>query len=122
MNTAGGRWVWITGQNFLPSVDSVTYGPEGEGYVPNMDNCTVFDSGTVLDCLSKPGTGHNHIWKIWTSGNANDLEDLCEQGMQHVLCKSSNYRLYSQDESYRGRVQVRLLVRNLGTEDPTVSV
>ena len=59
----------ITGFNLGPVLDTVTYGPDGEGYTVSPEECTIDDkiSFTQITCTVRPGIGTNHRWKIKTN-------------------------------------------------------
>ena len=58
--------VVITGFNLGPVLDTVTYGPDGEGYTVSPEECTIDDkiSFTQITCTVRPGIGTNHRWKV----------------------------------------------------------
>jgi hypothetical protein len=75
LSPSGHEWIWFSGQNFLPSVDAVSYGPKGEGFVAS--NCSMYESGTLVRCLTAPGVGTQHNWKIYANGESNKIGADC---------------------------------------------
>ena len=66
---------WV---HFRASPDTVTYGPDGEGYTVSPEECTIDDkiSFTQITCTVRPGIGTNHRWKVKT--NKVDVSDASD--------------------------------------------
>ena len=122
LNPAGNEWIWFSGQNFLPSVDAVTYGPKGEGYVAS--NCTMYFEGTLVRCLTEPGVGGAHNWKIWANGETNKLGEECKSyfGCNTTYSSPEIISIFPANGPTSGGIQVTMKVRKLGEQDTAAAV
>jgi hypothetical protein len=78
-DTTGGQVVILSGTHFGPVMMgngegvtapplSVSYGRTGVEY--QAQSCSVTTDSTAITCVTAPGTGKNHVWKVWVAGIA----------------------------------------------------
>ena len=73
LNTGGGEWIEVIGENFGPqsmsetTLESVTYGRRGTEY--EARNCYIRDH-TRLRCQTVAGHGTGHVWIVRISGQS----------------------------------------------------
>ena len=123
LDPAGNEWIWFQGQNFLPMVDAVTYGPKSEGY--SASNCTMYQQGTLVRCLTEPGTGGPHVFKIWANGNSNSKENDCLESLSVCNVTYAPPRILTvspQRGPTAGSTMVLAIVKNIGEKDASASV
>jgi hypothetical protein len=122
LDPKGGEWIWFKGQNFLPSVDAVTYGPKGLGYVAS--NCTMYERGTLVRCLTEAGVGTQHNWKINANGESNALGSGCvsENNCTTSYTLPEILAISPSSGPTNGGIQIKVNARNIGEKDRSSAV
>ena len=121
LDPKGGEWIWFKGQNFLPSVDAVTYGPKGLGYVAS--NCTMYERGTLVRCLTEAGVGTQHNWKINANGESNALGSGCVSDNCTTRYTLPEILAISPASGpTNGGIQIKVNARNIGEKDRSSAV
>lgn len=75
--TEGGDYILLQGDFFGPldtddfSYIVVEYGPDAQEYT--AVDCVLRTPHTQIECLTAPGTGKDHSWRLWIDGQWSDV-------------------------------------------------
>lgn len=122
-NTDGGQVVLIAGSQFGPRYSSddyshisVTYGPTGDEYT--AASCRVSAAHSQLECLTVPGTGKDHSWRVWIGDQESALFDAMTSYSPPIVA----YYLGagSSDADTKGGETVTVMGANFGNDDDKI--
>ena len=115
--TEGGDYILLQGDFFGPldtddfSYMVVEYGPSAQEYV--AVNCALRTPHTQIECLTAPGTGKDHSWRLWIDGQWSAVNPAMTSYAAPVV---GYYEGPGEtDADTRGSQAVTLLGENFGT-------